>query len=241
MSFQIPKLGSDKVWLASFDIGYKNLCFCIQEANIKNLSSIKKIPRSLQYNANGTPTDDQSEVLRQVCVATKTIICKNTDITNNRYLKTIDIEVFHTLTDLLDKYQDYWDNCSMFIIEKQMSFKGVYNVSALKLGQHCYSYFCFKYGRFKQVVEYPAYHKTCVFGCEKIKKVTKGGKVSYKAVDKPARKKWSIDKAFELLAEQDDFKMMSYIQSQKKKDDLADTILQAISAFYLTIVEKIDI
>jgi hypothetical protein len=65
---------------------------------------------------------------------------------------------------------------------------------ALKLGQHCWSYFSIHYGRSKNIIEFPAYHKTQVLGAEKDKKVTKTGKINYKAVDKPQRKKWCFKK-----------------------------------------------
>jgi hypothetical protein len=166
----------------------------------------------------------------------KTVFFKNTDLTN-KAMKTLDPEVFHLLTDLLDKYVSYWDNCSYIVLEKQMSFRGVYNVSALKLGQHCYSYFALRYGRFKQVIEFPAYHKTQVLGAPKVRKKTK--KTSYKAMDKPTRKKWAIDEALSILGARNDFETMSQLESARKKDDIADCILQSVSAAYLIFVEKV--
>ena len=226
---------SDQRWIASFDIGYRNLCFSIEEVSANALEKIKLVPKSKRYNQDGTPTDAQKKVLKEVCLNTKTIMFRNTDLTN-KAMKTLDPEVFHCLTDLLDKYVTYWDNCSYIVIEKQMSFRGVYNVSALKLGQHCYSYFALRYGRFKQVIEFPAYHKTQIFGAPKVRKKTK--KVSYKAMDKPTRKKWAIDQALAILGSRDDFESMSLIESSRKKDDIADCILQAISAAYLILTEK---
>ena len=109
---------------------------------------------------------------------------------------------------------------------------------ALKIGQHCYSYFAILYSRFKRIIEFPAYHKTQILGAAKIKKVTKGGKVSYKAMDKPARKKWSVEKAMTILAERDDFKTMSDLTSQRKKDDLADVLCQLQAFKVLVFIDK---
>jgi hypothetical protein len=224
-------------WIASFDIGYRNLCFCIEEYNIDSISSIKKIAKKDQYNDDGTMTDAQSKIIQSICKNSKTIMFKNTDLTKET-MKVLNYEVFHLLTDLLDEYQSYWDKCSAFIIEKQMSFKGVYNVSALKLGQHCWSYFAFKYSRFKEIIEFPAYYKTQVLGAPKVISTTKTGKTKYKAMDKPQRKKWAITKAVDVLAEREDFDTMTKLQSSKKKDDISDCILQAISAVYLIYIDQ---
>lgn len=223
--------------VASFDIGYRNLCFSIEEYNRDNILKLQKIPKVKQYNTNGTSTEAQSKILQSICKNSKTIIFKNTDL-SKKPIKVLEPEIFHTLTDLLDEYQTYWDTCDVFIIEKQMSFKGVYNISALKLGQHCWSYFAFKYGRFKEIVEFPAYHKTQILGAPKVKKETKTGKITYKSMDKPMRKKWAIDKTVSILVDRGDFKTLSELESSNKKDDISDCILQSISAVYLILVEK---
>ena len=109
---------------------------------------------------------------------------------------------------------------------------------AIKLGQHCYSYFTFKYGRFKTIVEYPAYHKTQILGAEKIKNVTKKGKITYKAVKKPARKKWSVQKALDILEKRGDVDSILQIVNTSKKDDLSDVITQLQSFKYLAYVDQ---
>ena len=143
----------------------------------------------------------------------------------------------HNLIDTLDKYQEYFDNVSYIVVEQQMSFGKKVNTMALKLGQHCESYFLFKYGRFKEVIEFPSYYKTQILGAEKSKKTTKTGKVSYKAIDKTARKKWAIDEASTILAEREDFHTLSEITSMKKSDDVSDVIVQLQAFKYLYFVE----
>jgi len=228
---------NNKIWIASFDIGHRNLCFAIEEVDEKAINVLKKLPKTKQYLPNGTPTNEQKKILMTIYKNSKTVIFKNKDITN-KVIKSLDTEVFHLLTEHLDNYQEYWDKCSYFIIEKQMSFGKILNIKALKLGQHCFSYFTFKYSRFKEIIEFPAYHKTQILGAEKIKKESKKGKITYKAVDKPKRKKWAIEHAISILAERNDFKTLSLLESSSKKDDIADCILQALSAIYLIYVEK---
>ena len=67
------------LWVASFDIGYRNFSFCIEEYNIDEISQIQKIDN--QYNNDGTATEEQSEILKSICKNSSTVIFKNTDLT----------------------------------------------------------------------------------------------------------------------------------------------------------------
>ena len=208
---------------ASFDIGKKNFSFYVEEFDMHD----NVLPENT-YNNDGTPTDEMSEVISKTCINGKKILLENVDITENCDPKAkLDPETFHNMIDVLDKYTHIWDRCSVFIIEKQMQFGKQTNPMAMKLGQHCYSYFAFKYGRFKDIIEFPAYHKTQVLGARKIEgKKTKTGRISYKAIDKPARKKWCIAKACEIMTAREDNDSLNQIKKSKKKDDLCDVICQ---------------
>ena len=142
------------------------------------------------------------------------------------------------MNNLLDEYSSYFDTCSIIIIEKQMSFGKKINTMALKLGQNCMSYFIFKYGMFKTIIEFPAYYKTQVLGCSKIVKTNKKGVSKYISVDKPRRKKWSIEEAINILTLRNDLETLDYIKKCKKKDDLADVMTQLQAFKYLFFIEK---
>ena len=228
----------DNIWIASFDIGKKNFAFYIEEINLKELKDINNIQKLKRYKADGTCTDEFEKIIRAVYMNGKRILLKNIDLTvGTDKKKYFDIELCHNLIDTLDKYQEYFDKVSYVVVEQQMSFGKKVNTMALKLGQHCESYFLFKYGRFKEVIEFTSYYKTQVLGAEKIKKSTKTGKISYKAVDKASRKKWSIDEASTILAEREDFHTLSEITSMKKSDDVSDVIVQLQAFKYLYFVE----
>lgn len=213
------------MFCASFDIGKKNFSFCVEEFDEDDVSV--GLPNHM-YNDDGTPTDEMSDVIRKVYMNGNIVLLENIDITDNCDPKAkLDPETFHNMIDVLDKYTEVWDKCSMFIIEKQMQFGKQTNPMAMKLGQHCYSYFIFKYGRFKDVIEFPAYNKTQVLGAQKVAgKKSKTGRISYKAIDKPKRKKWCIEKACEILTERGDDDSLTRIKKSKKKDDLCDVICQ---------------
>jgi hypothetical protein len=166
------------------------------------------------------------------------ILLENNDITQNCNSKDyLDPKTFYNMTELLDNYQEYWDKCDIFIIEKQMSFGKTCNTMALKLGQHCWSYFSIYYGTSKEIIEFPAYYKTQILGSKKDKKTTKNGKITYKAIDKPNRKKWCINKCMEILEQRNDEDTIDLIFKNKKKDDLCDVICQLQSFKILKYVD----
>ena len=216
---------TDIVWIASFDIGKKNFAFYIEEFDKSEILKLPKLAK--RYNADGTTTSVFSKIVEQVCSNGKCILFQNSDLTDgckkNSYL---DPETYHNMTDLLDQYVDYWDQCDAFVIEKQMSFGKRHNTMALKLGQHCWSYFAFKYSRFKEIVEFPAYHKTQILGAKKLEKNNKKGNLKYTSIDKPARKKWSVEKAMDILKSRNDFDTIKNLTSARKRDDLADVLCQ---------------
>src|SRR3989338_4147534 len=145
--------------ILSIDIGKKNFALCIEEFNKDELLQLKTVPKSQQYHSDGTPTEEMQDILDRICANGKIIFHENFDLTLNcDSKKKLDPESFHNMNDVLDTYSDYWDKCEIIVIEEQMKT----NQMAVKLGQHCYSYFTFKYGREKKIVEFPAYHKTQV-------------------------------------------------------------------------------
>lgn len=175
-------------------------------------------------------------LLEQIYTNGRTILHKNVDLTENCNPKErLDPETFHNMNDVLDKHLSEFDKCSAFVIEAQMKT----NNMATKLGQHCYSYFTFHYGRMKQIIEFPAYHKTQVLGAPKVPgKKTKKGTFRWKAMEKPARKKWAVEKAKEILTLRGELNVLETVKTARKKDDLCDVICQLKAAQYKIYVEK---
>lgn len=186
------------MYIASFDIGKRNFAFCVERVEYSdNMYSHEEI-----------------------------VLLKNVDLTSNTVQsKTIDPLWFINMNHILDTYKTIWDKCSYIIIEKQMGFGKNINYMALKLGQHCYSYFTFHYARFKVIIDFPAYHKTQILNAPL-------------KMNKYQRKKWAVEKVLEILQNRDDTLSMQIISEYSKKDDLADVILQLQSFKYLLFVEK---
>lgn len=212
--------------LASFDIGKKNFAFTIEEVKDNELLAIQNIPIDERYNTDGTPTDPFKAILESVYKTGNTLVLVNTDLTTSASSQYLDPIIFNNMCDVLDKYEEYWSKCDAIVIEEQMSFGQKHNTMALKLGQHCHSYFICKYGRDCNVIVFPSYHKTQVLGQAKESTVLKSGKVKYKAVDKPKRKKWAVQQAVDILTCRNDLNGIELHSSYKKKDDVSDVICQ---------------
>lgn len=135
--------------------------------------------------------------------------------------KTLDSMVFLRLTSLLDRYKEYFDQCSTIIIEQQMSFGSKINTMAIKIAQHTYSYFLFRYGNTKRIIEFPSYNKTQILGAPA-------------GLEKPQRKKWAICKADEIWTLRGDMYTSSLVASKKKKDDMSDCLLHVLSYIIVT-------
>jgi hypothetical protein len=217
---------SNNKFIASFDIGKCNFAFYIEEFDEESLKKIKTIPKLKRYNPDGTPTEEFTNVMSSVYLNGNKVLYQNLDLTKGTNKdKYLDKKIFVNMITELDKYKDYFDKCSTIVIEQQMSFKAAQNTMAIKLGQHCYSYFLFRYGDSKEIVEFPAYYKTQILGAPR--KLTK-----------PQRKKWATEKAVDILMERGDMDTLDEIVSQKKKDDLADVLIQLQSFKFLRYIEQ---
>lgn len=226
--------------VASFDIGSRNFAFCIEKFDSCVLTNYKNTNKDERYNEDGTCKSDFSEILNNVYKNGELVIfCNNDLLKGKKSTSYVDSENYYNMYELLEKYKSYFDKCDVILIEQQMSFGAKkYNTLAVKLGQHCMSYFIYKYGKTKKVIEYPAYYKTITLGAPKVEKILKSGKKSYKAMDKAARKKWSIIKCEEILKIRDDDETMKNLKTKKKKDDLSDVLIQLQSFKFLYYVEN---
>lgn len=234
---------TDSIWIASFDIGSKNLCFCIEEYPIN--INIKLIDYMKRYNIDGTPTELFNNQLKEIYKFGKLIFFENKDITDgcntsesrHKYFNPL---LYNNMYKHLDTFKEYWNLCDHIVIEEQM-WSGINkNTKACRLEQHALSYFIYFYSNFKNIQSFPAYHKTQVLGAHKEKVINKTGKIRYKSISKPERKKWSIVRAKEILEIRKDLDTLDFYNKKTKRkiklDDISDTILQCISYVILNII-----
>jgi hypothetical protein len=231
----------NKEWFAAFDPGKVNFAFIVEEIDKEMLKEItcpnkknrfiscenkeenkEEKPKKRKKREDMEPTSSYINFLEEFYHCGKTIICSNNNITDvsattkAKGSKALDANTFLRLTALLDSYKEYFDKCSTIIIEQQMSFGSKINTMAIKIAQHTYSYFLFRYGNTKKIVEFPSYNKTQILGAP-------GG------LEKPKRKKWAIEKANEIWTLRGDLETLELVSSKKKKDDISDCLLHVLS------------
>jgi hypothetical protein len=59
-----------------------------------------------------------------------------------------------------------------------------------------------------------------------------------KAMTKPERKKWAVEKAIEIFIQRGDMTTLDELTGKRKRDDLADVLLQLQSFKFLRYVDK---
>jgi hypothetical protein len=195
--------------IAAFDMGIRNFAFCIEDI------SIDKIPKKVKktYDEDGCPIGDYKKYVEKVYTVGNLVECQKWDIQEYCSEKNID-NIYLCLTVILNKFSKLWDTVDVFLIEQQMAYgNNKSNIQALRLSQHCLSYFYVIYGPFKIIQEFSSSHKTRILGCP------------YKDRKKHLnRKKFAINLATQILKERKDEQIIKFTKLSKK-DDVSDCIL----------------
>lgn len=214
------------MYIASFDIGKKNFAFVIERYNLDKIKEIEPMDFKQSFLKNGLAKDNALKKMDCVYKIGEIVLVKKFDLTENCTKKYLDPQLFINMTHVLNEHLFYWEACDVILIEQQMSFgRNRYNTMALKLGQHCYSYFSIRYMQTKTILEFPAYHKTKVLG-------------ALRKLKKPQRKKWAVDTAMYILSHREDYTTMIEYYLEKKLDDLSDCLLMNIAYIFLTFLKK---
>jgi len=243
--------------IVAFDIGKKNFAFVVEE--LVPIDVYKKLPivdkknryiKSGDPDLIGTPTPEFTKTLEQLYQLNKIILVSNNNLTEctapcatahataptsakqqKQTAHSLDETIFINMYKVLDRYSAIWDKHPIILIEKQMSFgTGKQNTMAMKLAQHCYSYFIYKYRGKVEMMEFPATKKTQLLGAPKhfgtITKVFKNGK---SREIKDNRKKWSARVAIDILTKRADQTSLDLLEGRherkQQQDDLADCLL----------------
>jgi hypothetical protein len=91
---------------------------------------------------------------------------------------------------------------------------------------HIHSYFLIKFNSFKSIILYPSRNKTRVLGAA-LSTISKQNKLV--KTTKYNRKVWSVKTITNLLENRNDQQSLQFLQSERKKDDLCDTVSQLLS------------
>ena len=127
---------------------------------------------------------------------------------------------YQQITNFLDSYFDFLMNSHFIIIERQMKE----NYKRVRISQHLITYFCIKLINsplMPQIIEIDSTLKTRELHPKK----------NRHEMNKTGVKKWAKEEAKRLLIMREDQTGLAKLASTKKKDDLADTVIQ-IEAFF---------
>lgn len=191
--------------IVAFDIGSRNFAF-----SMKNNGVFETIENCNLFEEKMTKTDlnklkkDELILLGKSLKLDFSIISKN-DLVNLIFLKRKNPkkqDVCSALISCLDRFSESWINCSIFLIERQMTV----NRQALKIS-HFLEMYLKKTFPSKRVINYSASLKTIGLGAEGLK-------------TKLERKKWTTNFSSQFLKGP----ILSKFEKMTKKDDIADTI-----------------
>jgi hypothetical protein len=107
-----------------------------------------------------------------------------------------------SMFEIMDNYKDIWEQCEIFLIERQMTI----NLQALKLSHYLEAYLKIYYP-FKKILNYNASTKTKKLGAINLK-------------TKKDRKEWTMKYVQKILTGDN----LRYYESLDKKDDVADVV-----------------
>lgn len=197
--------------IAAFDMGVRNFAFCVEYVDSVELG---KIPRTKPtFNADGTATEYYQLHLDNIYKQGKLVECIRIDILEFSKKHNLN-NVYLALTIILDKYVKLWDQVDIILVEQQMSYgRNKSNIQALRLSQHCLSYFYCLYANFKTILEFASTHKTRMLGCpfqDRKKHKT--------------RKLFSVNLVNKVLKDRQDT-FHEYYTRIGKQDDVADCVL----------------
>ncbi len=221
-------------YLASIDIGVRNLAFTIQSYDINKLNDLanETVPKNRRFNKeDGTSTEEYSKLLNKIYVTNQVEHCELFDLLKVAKVR-LDNEAYLKLFDWMEENKQHWDKCDTIIIECQV----VKNFKAGCLQHSLVAWLLMTYRTTKNVVVFPSKHKTQVLGAPQ--KVQTGEK--WKKVTKHFRKTFAKNKTKQiLLLRNDTANSKLFFETHKQKsDDLSDTVCQAQAYLLLRFIDK---
>lgn len=195
--------------IAAFDMGVRNFAFAVKSNDefvlLKNVSLDENALTKTDLNKckkeelidmmSSLKINHESKMTKKAM--TNIILSKHK---NNGKTKPKDLGL--SLFKIMDSYKYFWDKCSIFLIERQMTS----NRQALKLSHYLEAYLKICYP-LRKILNYNASTKTKKLGAINLK-------------TKKDRKEWTIKYTLELLKDDN----LKYFTSLSKKDDVADVV-----------------
>lgn len=218
--------------ILSFDIGIKNLAFCLINKNEKiidwGIINISCDDNCEYINKNNIKCDKSCTVKKYINKNEFICLCTgHSKLKNYKDLKSTKIKTNNNLLNIGKKMIEKLDNykifleCDEVIIENQPSLK---NPTMKSIQMLVYSYFLINgvtnnNSNIKNIEMINARNKLTVYN---------GTPIECKYKEKYKKNKFLAVKYCEKMIKEDDNKFIELYNSSKKKDDLSDSYLQGI-------------
>jgi hypothetical protein len=209
--------------IISIDIGLKTFSIYKEYFDVDKAKTIKK--PSSTYHKNGEATDEFEDYVLKISTCGQCEFIEKTDFGERKDI--FSGKAFLNAYEYLDNLhynKHLFEDVDIIIMEKQLGR----NPMATTLMNHVYSWFLIQFRDFKKIILYPSKNKTRILGAPLSSTDEDGKRLK---MDKSFRKKWSTEKAHQILIARNDEKTYNYIfiQNKSKKDDLSDVITQCLS------------
>ncbi len=172
---------------------------------------LRRTSRSFALRIEKRPMDPNGEIISEVFDVVKFTHPDDEQLEQNSIS-----QIYPRITSYLDRYKEYYLQSHVIIIEQQLHI----NYQSMRVMQHVISYFTILLANanlMPWIIEIDSKLKTRMLN-------------SPPNLNDNGIKKWSIDMANTILILREDEKSIKIMKENKKKDDLADSILQ-IEAF----------
>lgn len=241
--------------IASFDIGVKNFAQYVEETDLEKLEELSKkyhatIPSALRKRVKTILTPEISAILEEMFLIGERKEMGVYDLTRDTPQgeegeggdQNYDIDSRRNIFKHLEAHRATWDKCDMFMIEQQYfnmttfgpkgakkTKGGDANVKAIKIAETVASWFLIMYPT-KRVIFFGSQYKTQSLGAED-------------GLTKPQRKKWSVEKAVDILTKRQDEYALDFMKrskkiSKQKQDDVCDTLIQCQAYKFREYIQK---
>ena len=193
--------------IAAFDMGIRNFAFAVKNKGefilLKNTCLDDSIVT--KSDLNKYKKENLIEMMSDLNISKEKLQKKDMIdliLLNKKKVKTKPKDLGLKMFQIMDTYKDIWEECEIFLIERQMTI----NLQALKLSHYLEAYLKINYP-LKKILNYNASTKTKKLGATNLK-------------TKNDRKEWTIKYATNVLEGEN----LRYFESLKKQDDVADVI-----------------
>ena len=234
--------------IASFDIGTVNFAEYIEEVDIEILDHMRerysRLPNYMKRRVKGPMNEEIEDILQIVYLAGKGLHIQVHNFSDPYEKGKLGKFTRKKLFEHLENSRDMFDKCDIFLIEQQYfsTFgrgrnpnarnRGTEaNVMMIKFAECLYTWLLINYSD-KEIIYFPSAFKTQILG-------------SPEHLTKPQRKKWSVEKAKEILELRKIYRNPDEIESEEflknfyrggKLDDKADTKIQCQAYKFRTYV-----